>query len=48
MHLKIISKLFLLRREYLSSAVNGLTKCPQTLHISQKHFFNTNILHKDQ
>ena len=38
----------LLRRECLSSGVNGLTNSPQTLHISHRNFCDPNILHRDQ
>ena len=39
---------FLLQREYLLSAVNGLTKSPKVLHITQRDFLNLNCLHRDQ
>ena len=42
------NKLPLLRREYLSWAVNGLTNSSKILHINQLDFFNTNFLHRDQ
>ena len=42
------SKLPPLRRECLSSAVNGLTKSPKILHITKRDFFNPNCLHRDQ
>ena len=45
---KCCNKLPLLRREYLSLAVNGLTNSPNALHISQREFFNSNFLDKDQ
>ena len=41
-------KLCLLRREYLSSAVNRLTNSPTILDITQRDFFNLNCLHRDQ
>ena len=41
-------KLPLLRREYLSSTVNGLKKCPKILYIAQRDFFNLNRFHRDQ
>ena len=45
---KSCHKLPLLRREYLSMAVNGLTNSPHILHITRRHFFNLNCLHRDQ
>ena len=36
----------LLRREYLSSAVNGLRNSPKIFDITQKDFFNLNCLHR--
>ena len=45
---KCCNKLPLLRREYLSSAVNALRKSSQILHITKKHFFKLNCLHSDQ
>ena len=45
---KCCNKLPLLRRESLSLAVNGLTNSPKTLHVTQRDFFNSNILHRDQ
>ena len=36
---KCCYKLFLLRREYMLPAVNGLTNIPKILHIAQKEFF---------
>ena len=41
-------KLPLPRREYLSSAVNVLTKSPNIFHISKRDFFQLNCLHIDQ
>ena len=41
-------KLCLLRREYLSSAANGLTDSPKILHITQRNFFNLNCLRRYQ
>ena len=41
-------KLSLLRRQYLLSAVNGLTNSPKILNITQRDFFNRNYLHRDQ
>ena len=40
-------KLPLLRREYLSSAVNVLTKSLQILHITETDYFHLNCLHSD-
>ena len=37
-----------LRREYLPSAVNVLTKCPKILHVTKGGFFQLNLLHSDQ
>ena len=45
---KCCYKLSLLRREYLPSAVNGLTNSPKILHITKRDFFNLNCLHRDQ
>ena len=45
---KCCNKVPLSRREYLSSAVNVLTNSPKILHISQRDFFKSNCLHKDQ
>ena len=45
---KCCKKLPLLRREYLSSAVNGLTNSPKIFHISQRNFISHNCLHRDQ
>ena len=45
---KCCSKLPLLRREYLSSAVNGLTNSPKILHITQWDFLSPSYLHRDQ
>ena len=45
---KCCNKLSLLRREYLSSAVNRLTNSPKILHITQTDFFNLNCFHSDQ
>ena len=41
-------KLSLLRREYLSRAVNALINNFKTLHISNTDFFQLNYLHCDQ
>ena len=41
-------KLSLLRREYLSRAVNALTNTFKTLHIIKRDFFQPNCLHSDQ
>ena len=41
-------KLSLLRREYLSLAVNVLTNNPQNLHITKRYFFQLSFLHSDQ
>ena len=45
---KCCNKLHLLRKEYLSMAVNGLTNCGKIWHISQRDFLNPNCLHRDQ
>ena len=45
---KFCKKLPLLRREYLSSAVNGLRKCPKISHITQRDSFDLDYLHRDQ
>ena len=45
---KCCNKLPLLRRQYLSSPVNGLTRSPKILHITQRNFFNTNYFLRDQ
>ena len=42
------NKLPLLRRKYLSSAVNGITNSPQILHITQRGFLNLYWLHSNQ
>ena len=41
-------KLFLLSREYLSSAVNLLTNSPKILYITKRDFFQLSCLHSDQ
>ena len=41
-------KLFLLRREYLSSAVNVLTNSYKALHLTKTDFFRLNYLPNDQ
>ena len=41
-------KLSLLRREYLSSAVNVLTKCYKALRLTKNYFFRLNYLPNDQ
>ena len=41
-------KLFLLRREYLWSAVNMLTNIFKTLHVTNRDFSQLNCLHSDQ
>ena len=41
-------KLRLLRRKYLSSAVNGLTKSTKVLDITHRDSFKVNWLHGDQ
>ena len=41
-------KLFLLRREYLSSAVNVLTNSLKILHSTKIDFFQMNYVHSDQ
>ena len=41
------NELPLLRREYLSSAVNGLANSPETFHIIKRDFLNLNCLHRD-
>ena len=40
--------MYLLRRKYLSSAVNALKNCPKILHITKRHVFRLNSLHSDQ
>ena len=45
---KCWNKFPLLRREYFLSALNGLTKCPKILHITQRDFFNLNCLQRDR
>ena len=45
---KCCYKLALLRREYLSSAVSGLTNSRKIFHITERDFFNANIPHRDQ
>ena len=44
---KCCSKLSLLRREYVSSAVNGFTNSPRILHIPKSEFFQLNCVHMD-
>ena len=39
---------FYFRKEYLSSAVNGLTNSPKILHIIKREFFQLNFLQRDQ
>ena len=41
-------KLSLLRREYLSSAVNVLTNSYKALHLTKTDFFRLNYLPNDQ
>ena len=41
-------KLSLLRRQYLSSSVNGLIKSLKTLHVIKSYFFQLNYLRSDQ
>ena len=41
-------KLSLLRREYLSLAVNVLTNCFQILHVTKGDIFRINFLRSDQ
>ena len=41
-------KLSLLRREYLSSAVNVLTNSYKALHLTKTDFFQLNYLPNDQ
>ena len=41
-------KFSLLRREYLSSAVNVLTKSYKALHLTKTDFFQLNYLPNDQ
>ena len=43
----IMLKLSLLRREYLSSAVNVLTNSLKVLHIAKKYFIYFNYLQSD-
>ena len=45
---KCSKKMPLLRRQYLSSALNGLTNSPKILHIIQRVFSNQNSFHMDQ
>ena len=45
---KCNNKLPLLRRQYLSLTVNGLTNSPKILHTIKRNFFNPNCLHRDQ
>ena len=45
---KCWNKLDLLGREYLSSAVNELTKSPKILHIIKRDFFDLNFLPRYQ
>ena len=45
---KCCYRLSLLRREYLLSAVNGLTNSPKILHITQRDFFNLEFPETDQ
>ena len=40
-------KLFLLRREYLSSAVNVLTNTYKAFHLTKTEFFRLNYLQND-
>ena len=42
------NELPLLRRDYLSSAVNGLNNSPKILHITKTDVFQLNCLHRDQ
>ena len=41
-------KLSVLRREYLSSAVNVLTNSLKILHSTKRDFFQLNYLHNNQ
>ena len=41
-------KLYLLRREYMSLAVNMLTRGLKTSYITKRDFFQLNSLHSDQ
>ena len=45
---KYCYKFFLLKREYFSSTINGLTKSPKIFHITKRDFFNPNCLRRDQ
>ena len=45
---KCCNKFPLLRREYLSLAVNVLTNSPKILNITKRHFFQLSCLHSDQ
>ena len=45
---KCCNKLPLLRREYLSSAINELTNSPNILHITQGDFFNLTCFQREQ
>ena len=40
--------LYLLRKEYLSFAVNVLANTPKILHIRKRDFLKLNVLHSDQ
>ena len=44
----IALKLSLFKREYLSSAINVLTKCPKIFHITKTEFFQLKFLPIDQ
>ena len=41
-------KLFLLRREYLLLAVNGIRNSPKILDITKRESFQLNFLHRDK
>ena len=41
-------KLSVLRRQYLSSAINVLKNSPNIFHITKRYFLQLNHLHSDQ
>ena len=45
---KCCNNLHLLRRKHLSWAVNGLTKSPKILHITERGLLNPNCVHRVQ
>ena len=42
------NKFPLVRREYMSLAVNGLTKSPKIMHIIKRNFFQLNCIDRNQ